>query len=178
MRTALTTLAIVFGVLVIFGMNIVLPTMITAIKTNIYAASGQASLTISHITGNLFDQSLVENVLPINGVLAATGKWFGRSIYRRITLIRTVEKPDRVSVLNLQGLDLDNVQSVHSFPLQDGRFLLPEDRDAVVITQSLADKISVKIGDSMRIPTVVGEKQLTVVGFCSRVHFLVMRTFL
>lgn len=164
MRTALTTLAIVFGVLVIFGMNIVLPTMITAIKTNIYAASGQASLTISHITGNLFDQSLVENVLPINGVLAATGKMVRTINLPKNYFDQDSEKPDRVSVLNLQGLDLDNVQSVHSFPLQDGRFLLPEDRDAVVITQSLADKISVKIGDSMRIPTVVGEKQLTIVG--------------
>lgn len=164
LRTALTTLAIVFGVMVIFGMNIVLPTMVTAIKTNIYAASGQASLTISHITGNLIDQSLVEQVVPIEGVLAATGQMFRTINLPKNYFDQDDRIPDRVSVLNLEGLDLDNAQSVRSYPLKEGRFLRAEDRDAVVITQSLADKIAVKIGESLRIPTVIGERELTIVG--------------
>ncbi len=164
LRTALTTLAIVFGVMVIFGMNIVLPTMVTAIKTNIYAASGQASLTISHINGNLIDQSLVEQVVPIEGVLAATGQMFRTINLPKNYFDQDDRIPDRVSVLNLEGLDLDNAQSVRSYPLKEGRFLRAEDRDAVVITQSLADKIAVKIDESLRIPTVIGERELTIVG--------------
>ncbi|HRQ32875.1 MAG TPA: hypothetical protein PLM89_07210 [Anaerolineales bacterium] len=35
LRTFLTTLAVIFGVLVIFGMNIILPTMIAALQANV-----------------------------------------------------------------------------------------------------------------------------------------------
>ena len=50
LRTFLTTLAIVFGTLVIFGMNTILPTMLRAFQTNILAASGQVDVTITHKT--------------------------------------------------------------------------------------------------------------------------------
>ena len=40
LRTLLTTLAVVFGVLVIFGMNIILPTMSAALQANAMAARG------------------------------------------------------------------------------------------------------------------------------------------
>jgi putative ABC transport system permease protein len=42
LRTALTTLAIIFGVLLIFGMNTVLPTMIAALQANVQGADGKS----------------------------------------------------------------------------------------------------------------------------------------
>ena len=44
LRTFLTTLAVVFAALVIFGMNTLLPTMLEAFQANILAASGQVDV--------------------------------------------------------------------------------------------------------------------------------------
>jgi len=70
LRTFLTTLAVVFGVLVIFGMNIVLPTMLQALQANTMAASGQVDVTVTHIAGDPFSMSLVDSVKTIDGVQA------------------------------------------------------------------------------------------------------------
>ena len=56
LRTFLTTLAIVFGTLVIFGMNIILPTMVQAFQSNLLAASGQVDVTITLKTGEAFSR--------------------------------------------------------------------------------------------------------------------------
>ena len=45
MRTVLTTLAVVFGVAVIFGVNILLPTLAAALQGSVLGARGQADLT-------------------------------------------------------------------------------------------------------------------------------------
>jgi putative ABC transport system permease protein len=47
LRTFLTTLAIVFGAWLIFGINILMPTMLKAFEANMLAASGQVDVTIT-----------------------------------------------------------------------------------------------------------------------------------
>ena len=54
LRTALTTLAIIFGVLLIFGMNTVLPTMIAALQANVQGAEGEVDFSITNVTGEAF----------------------------------------------------------------------------------------------------------------------------
>jgi len=51
LRTFLTTLAVVFGVLVIFGMNIILPTMLAALQANVQGAEGMVDFSVTHISG-------------------------------------------------------------------------------------------------------------------------------
>ncbi len=58
LRTFLTTLAVVFGVLVIFSMNIILPSMMAAMEANTLAAEGHVDVTITHITGGPFEQQV------------------------------------------------------------------------------------------------------------------------
>src|SRR5262249_171520 len=64
LRTALTTLAIVFGVLLIFGMNILLPTMLAAFQSNMLAAAGQVDVTITHKTGEAFSPNVLTPLPP------------------------------------------------------------------------------------------------------------------
>ena len=54
LRSFLTTLAVIFGVLVIFGVNILLPTMIQAFQANLLAASGQVDVTVTNKSGEAF----------------------------------------------------------------------------------------------------------------------------
>ncbi len=67
LRTFLTTLAIVFGDWLIFGMNILMPTMLKAFQVNMLAASGQVDVTITHKTGETFSRNtMTVAALPSN----------------------------------------------------------------------------------------------------------------
>src|SRR5258707_557830 len=89
LRTFLTTLAIVFGVLVIFSMNSIMPTLMASFTANILAASGQVDVTITHQNGDAFATMVVNKVAAVQGVQAVTGSlnrtvnlptnWFGRA---------------------------------------------------------------------------------------------------
>ncbi len=164
LRTFLTTLAVVFGVLVIFGMNIVLPTMLQALQANTMAASGQVDVTVTHVAGDPFNMSLVDSVKNIDGVQAIS-----YSLNRTISLPadyfdKDSGKPDRINALGLVGIDPYMAKTVRSYPLHDGRFLSEEDENAVIISQSLADILSLKVGDSITIPTVNGSVALNIIG--------------
>src|SRR5512134_2206730 len=105
LRTVLTTLAIVFGVLVIFGMNSILPAFVRAFQANVLAASGQVDATITLKTFDVFDSNVADQVAAVDGVRAVAG-----------IIDRTVNLPpdyydsdpataDAVSALSLVGTD-------------------------------------------------------------------------
>ncbi|HEX6036293.1 MAG TPA: hypothetical protein VFY83_17775, partial [Anaerolineales bacterium] len=73
LRTFLTTLAIVFGVLVIFGMNMLIPSMLKAFEVNMIAAAGQVDATITHKTGEAFSPTMLDKVSTVPGVRAVSG---------------------------------------------------------------------------------------------------------
>lgn len=165
LRTFLTTLAVVFGVLIIFGMNIILPTMLAAFQANMMAAAGAVDATITHQTGGGFPPDVADGLGDIDGVRAVT-----------VSLNRTVNLPadfvdgdpalpDRVSAISLIGIEPESAQSLRVYLVQgDGRFLEPGDTTAAVISQSLADAYRVRLGDTINLPSVNGVVDLTVVG--------------
>jgi len=159
LRTFLTTLAIVFGAWVIFGMNILMPTMLKAFEVNMLAASGQVDVTITLNSGESFSRNLVNKVRTIQGVSAVSG-----------LLSRTINVPDgfyersKVTALTLVGLDPRQAQSVRTYRMQEGRFLRSDDDLAAVITTSLAESLGLKLGDKLHLPTTEGVVTLDIVG--------------
>ena len=73
LRALLTTLAIVFGVLVVFGMNTIIPAMMKSFQANVLAASGQVDATISLKTADVFPVDELARVASIPGIRASTG---------------------------------------------------------------------------------------------------------
>ena len=165
LRTFLTTLAVVFGVMVIFGMNIILPTMLQAFQSNIMAASGVADVTVTHLSGSGFPAEVATKLDRVKGIRAVSA-----------TLERTINlpadfvdanpaRPDRITALNLVGVDPAAAQSLHVYLVQDsGRFLQAGDVNSTVISQTLADAYGVKLGETIKVPSVNGIASLVVVG--------------
>src|SRR5512137_704355 len=81
LRTFLTTLAIVIGVMVIFGMGVLLPTMTDAFNRGLLAASGQADVMITHKTGENFSATVLNQIKSVNGIAV-----IGGSLERTINL--------------------------------------------------------------------------------------------
>ena len=68
----LTTLAIVFGVAVIFGVNTLLPSLLNVINAGEVGATGQAQISINSAGGEAFDTNVLDSVRQTNGVAAAS----------------------------------------------------------------------------------------------------------
>ena len=166
LRTTLTTLAVMFGVLVIFMMNILVPTMMQAFQANMLAASDQVDMTITFRTGESFAPAVLDEVKAVNGVRAAYG-FLGRPINLPTDFFDNDPKTaDKISTLSLIGLDVNGAQAVRSYTLQEGqgRFLKSDDTTAAVIAASLADILDLKVNDTLPLPTAQGLMKLTIVG--------------
>lgn len=165
LRTFLTTLAVIFGVLIIFGMNIILPTMLAGLQGNLMAAAGAVDATITHQTGAGFPPQAAQDLDTIPGVRAVA-----LSLNRTVNLPadfvdRDPSTPDRISAVALIGIEPESARSLRVYLVQEGgRFLEPTDTTAAVISQSLADIYRVGLGDMIRLPSVDGAVDLTVVG--------------
>src|SRR5512136_124762 len=124
LRTFLTTLAIVIGVMVIFGMGIYLPSFTDAFQKSVLSASGQTDVMITHKTGESFSASTLNKVKAIDGIAVIAG-----SLERAINLPpHFYRKPnckgsDTVNVLSLVGLDPAVAPDLHDYRVTQGRFL-------------------------------------------------------
>jgi putative ABC transport system permease protein len=164
LRTFLTTLAVVFGVIVIFGMNTLIPTLLQSFQTTMLAASDNVDLTISHKTGAAFPVSVLEAVRGVAGVRVAQGV-LSRQLNLPVDFYDHDPKtPDRINVMSVVGVEPTDAEAMRNYGIQPGRFLQPGDTTAVVITQSLAEILGLKVGDRLALPTAQGQVQLSVVG--------------
>lgn len=163
LRTALTTLAIVFGVALIFAINITLPSALDAFRRSVTGASGAVDVTIGSLSGNGFAPTdILEKVAAVEGVQAVTG-----SLRRQIT-IPTMLGGDLgdSTQLDLQGVDPESASQVRPYLISEGRFLEPGDTGKAVIPAALA-KLSngLEIGDTFPLITAKGLKVFTIVGY-------------
>lgn len=157
LRTGLTTLAVVFGVMLIFGLNGLLPAFVESFRQNILAATGQVDLAVSTTTGAAFEQTVVAEVSAINGV-----GWATSSLSHPIALPLT--DGQAAQSLLVIGVDLATVGNVRPYRMAAGRFLETGDNQATVITQSQASQNNLQVGDSLTLPSADGSRQFTIVG--------------
>jgi putative ABC transport system permease protein len=164
LRTALTTTAIVFGVTLIFGMNLVLPTMLAALQANVQGAEGRVDFSVVNVSGESFPQAVTAKLQNLDGVRAASG------VLQRVLNLPAdfvdadAARPDRVSVLTLTGVVPEQARALRAYPISAGRYLQDSDGASAVISQTLADAFSVKVGGLIHLPSARGLISLTVVG--------------
>jgi len=165
LRTFLTTLAVVFGVMVIFGMNIILPTMLAAFQANALAAGGIVDVTITHKTSGAFPADVADKLRGIDGIRAYSPS-LGRTVNLPADFVdHDPARADRITAISLVGIEPEAAQSLRAYLVQEpGRFLQTGDTAAAVISQSLADAYGVKLGGTISVPSVNGDVALAVVG--------------
>ncbi len=164
LRTVLTTLAIFFGVLVLFGMNTLLPAFTRAFQGNILAAAGQVDATVTLKTGDTFDTAVADRVAGVEGVRVVSGL-LDRTINLPVDYLdNDPALPDPATALSLVGMDVAQATALHAYQVSDGRFLEEGDTDATVISRSLAELLGLGVGDPLTLPTPTGEQTLTIVG--------------
>ena len=161
LRTTLTTLAIVFGVALIFAINLGLPAVTDAFNKTVTTVAG-ADIRITSVSGESFapDEVLaqvaaVPQVEAVNGVLERT---FTLPTLGGNALGKTAQ-------IDLIGIDPTSAGNVRQFTMSDGRFLQPDDRGAAVFPAGLAELApQLQVGTTFPLITAGGLKIYTVVG--------------
>ncbi len=164
LRTFLTTLAVIFGVLLIFGMNTILPAMVAALQANIQGMEGNVDFSITNISGESFPAEVATKLQGMDGVRAVSA-----SLQRTVNLPADFvdgnpARPDTLTAVNLIGVNPEDARSIRAYAIVHGRYLETSDSASAVISQTLADAFSVNLGDTFRLPSAEGTTKLTVVG--------------
>ncbi|MCX8066237.1 MAG: ABC transporter permease [Anaerolineae bacterium] len=159
LRTALTTLAVVFGVAVLFGMNTLLPTMLQAFRQTVLATMGKVDLVFTSVTDGPFPADRIELVRGIEGIAEVTG-----SLRRNVLLPPSVASRAGLNAITLVGVEPGVAVRLRHYPLKEGRFLTDEDGDAIVVSKGLAEKLGLSIGSALTLPSATGTTDFEVVG--------------
>jgi putative ABC transport system permease protein len=163
LRTALTTLAIVFGVAIIFAVNLVLPSMQEGLQRTMNATAGNVDLRVNSITGESFaPEEPLRLVASVDGVQAVTG-----ALRRQITVPRegagNVGNPVQIELV---GVDPATAENVRHYIISDGRFLQPGDINNAIVPAGATDFApQFKVGATFSLATAGGLKRYTVIGF-------------
>ncbi len=164
LRTFLTTLAIVFGVIIIFGMNIIMPAFVQSFTANAMAATGQVDATITNKTGEAFPENVLAELATVDGIVAVSG-----TLERPINLpVDYFDEdpaiPDRVTAVTLVGATPDAYRTMTVVQILEGRYLEAADESLAVITESLAEVAGLALGDTLTLPSPTGTVALEIVG--------------
>jgi len=165
-RMVLTTLAVVFGVTLLFGLNAMIPAMMESFRHNMVTTAGKVDISISSKSNNPFDQSILNELTEIEGISYYTGV-LTKTVVLPESLGGSVNKLTGSSSVTVTGVDLATAKNVRNYSLSDGRFLETDDTYATVIPQLLAEKMELKTGDTFVIPSSEGVAELKVVGILS-----------
>jgi putative ABC transport system permease protein len=164
LRSLLTTLAVVFGVMLIFGLNGVIPTMVDAFSRSLLSTAGKIDLSVTSVFNQPFSTDILNKVERVLGVAVATPE-----VQRIAPVPQTpgVTAAQQVSQVNVIGIDPATVGKVREFPVQTGRALAMGDGDVVLLNADLAKQLGVRLGGKLLLPSSVGSTKFTVVGLLS-----------
>ncbi len=162
LRTVLTTLAIVFGVALIFAINLVLPSAVDAFSQTMSGIAG-ADLTITSVAGAAFTpDAILPRLTAMEGIRAVTGV-----LRRQFSLPTLGVKNENGSVpqIELIGLDPASAREVREFIVSEGRFLEAGDTGKAVLPAGLAElSPQLQVGTTFPLVTAGGLKLYTIVG--------------
>ena len=130
LRSALTSLAVAFGVMLIFGLNGVIPTMIEAFTRSLLSTAGKIDLTVTSSFNQPFGRDILDRIARVDGVAVASPE-----VQRSAPLPVDADLPlaDQVAALNVIGIDPATAGRVRDFPLVAGRALVLGDGDVVKV---------------------------------------------
>lgn len=163
LRTFLTTLAVVFGVMVIFGLNGMLPAFTAVFRRNVLAGSNVVDLRVVSATQGTFSESVASLAGGVDGVDFALGILDQKVAVPASLGIGTAEVSKTLN-LAVIGAVPERAWQLHPLTILEGRQLTSADRHAAVISKDLADSGGLKVGDTLVIPAAEGTQAFEIAG--------------
>jgi len=163
LRTTLTLLAIVFGVMILFGFNGILPAFQQAFQNNLSAAAGQVDLTITSETRGAFDATVADVVQETPGVVLVASSLI-RPLVVPASQALTAADGAAIASFIMRGVAPEQAAGIDPISLADGRFLQADDQNSVLISNRLAQATGLSVGDRLTLPAATGLMNFEIVG--------------
>ena len=158
-RTLLTTVGIVLGVGIVFGVLTLSDTMSGTFNDLFSRAYGAADLTVTAAGGSGgFDEGVAQKVRGYEGVESAAPRY---ALSSSLILERKDKLPD-VRGMRLFGVEPASAELATGFELTDGRF--PRKGGELTLDGGSAEAAGLEIGDKVTIGTPEGPEELELVG--------------
>ena len=159
-RTLLTTIGIVLGVGIVFGVITLSDTM-SSTFTELYSrAFGAADIVVTANGNGTFDRDVVEKVRGYEGVEYAAPRL---SLPASLILEKGEENgPPEVQSMRLFGVEPESAALAAGFELTRGEF--PENGRELTLDGGSAESAGLEVGDSVTVGTPEGPERLELVG--------------
>lgn len=164
LRSLLTSLAVALGVMLIFGLNGILPTLMNTFNRSMLSTAGSIDLTVSSAFAQPFDPSVLARVARVDGVELATGEV---EMPAPLPVKKNVPVSEQVASVHVVGVDPAVTGRIRDHPVGSGRTLTTSDTAALVLASDLAGRLGLRLGDQLALPSTVGTTKFTVVGLLS-----------
>ena len=164
-RSVLTTLSIIFGVMIIFGLNGMLPAIKTSFQQNLNASADLVDITLTSQSRGTFSTAVVTQIEQSSGIKTATGALIRPMILPEKYVLPTSGLP--INMLLVNGIDPATVQGVRLFPLNDGHFFTASNAQEIILPTTMAEKTGLQPGDTVILPATSGQTSFTIVGLTS-----------
>jgi putative ABC transport system permease protein len=163
LRAALTVLAVVFGVMIMFGMQGVIPAVRASFGANLAVSAHGVDLIVTSTDGGLFPQDVAERVGAAPGV-ALVMPVLERPLRLPAALALPVTEGRAIITLVLNGVDPATAAAAIPIAPTQGRWFGPGETHVVLVRESLLEQTGLALGDRVRLPAVDGVVELTIVG--------------
>jgi putative ABC transport system permease protein len=156
-RTLLTVLGILLGVSVVFAIDVINNTVASSFRATIDKVAGKTALNVGSGTG--VDEALLERVRAVPGV-AAAAPMIEESVHE-------LKSDTQLMVLGVDTVSDTQVReyevTADDLQLKDDLAFL-NDPHAVIVTTRFAERVGVKVGDTLSLETPNGKSEFTVRG--------------
>jgi putative ABC transport system permease protein len=163
LRSGLTLLAIVLAVMITVAMQGILPAVKSSFDENLTAAVHEVDLVLRHASGETFAQELAARVDETPGVDAVVAV-LERTLRLPPEAAIATEDARPISAVVVNGVDPATAAAVIPIRPLVGRWVAPGDERALLIRASLAERVGLGVGDTVRLPGANGVVAFTVVG--------------
>ena len=168
-RSILTAAGVTLGVALFFGSLVSNQSGLAAMDRALNASTGSADVLITPVGDNrqaVLDGTMGERIAKLPDVEAAAGVMAVPTTVKTPSgrALRLVYNHPRPAFL--VGAEPDEVDSIYRFTYESGR-PVGSDRNEVVITDRLAEKLALRAGDRATIATPLGDRPVVVSGILS-----------
>ncbi len=168
-RTMMTILSIMIGVMMMFGLNGMAPAFQELFVTSTQSvALSNVDLFVTRRDGSFFRQEYAQNVAAVPGV-EATASMIARTVTAPPDHFATADgRP--INTIQVYGVDTANTDEAFNVVtaggrlLAAGRLLQSGDGQAVLISQQFAEGLGVGLGETIKLPGAGGWMNFEIVG--------------
>jgi len=163
LRAALTALAVVFGVMIMFGMQGVIPAVRASFDANLAGAAHGVDLILTREGGALFPQTAAAQVAAEPGV-ALVLPVLERPLRLPAALQPPVADGRPIDAVVVNGVDPAVAAAAIPITPLEGAWFGAGAGDEAVVRASLVERTGMGMGDRLRLPAASGTVELTIVG--------------